>query len=274
MKTLLWTLLIALQSPLIQAFTLNNNVSAHFAQDEVTVNVSAAANACSNIGLTKDDLLSLISEAVDRFWNDVPTSRLRLKAGGEVEVSANFETGKLCEQVIFGDVCDGPASDIPKVSDNIVVACNSNSEYAGILGIALPNNIDGEIIKGSAVLIYSGTNSGFGSKSRDEQISIIAHELGHAIGLGHSPADAALMYYQSMANRMYLSRDDIKGVTYLYPKEEKLGGVVGCGSLALLDKIDPPSGPWTGGVVSIFFWMVIGLSMGKLLKMRPKARQS
>ena len=77
------------------------------------------------------------------------------------------------------------------------------------------------------------SNNSFNSKSRGEQVAIIAHEIGHAIGLGHSQFDHNLMYYQSISTRERLGWDDIDGVTYLYPTEQPIGG---CGVIEDISK--------------------------------------
>ena len=237
-----------------QSFTLNNNVGARFAQNEIAINVSAnSASTCATVGLGTADILDLAQEAANRFWNTVSTSRIKLVKGTEVSVSSNFETGKLCESVINGDICEGAATDIPKVNSGIVIACNTNTAYEGVLGVSLPNNINGNSIVGSAILIYTGSGETFSSKNRDEKISIIAHEIGHALGLGHSPSEHALMYWRSMANKFYLARDDVKGLTYLYPKKDKFLGISSCGTISFNQ---PPGG---GGLKLSLLSFLVGL---------------
>jgi hypothetical protein len=63
---------------------------------------------------------------------------------------------------------------------------------------------------------------------------VLAHEIGHALGLGHDPDVNALMYYDASAKKeLGLSASDVKGVVYLYPRHE-IGGAVpflGCGTV-------------------------------------------
>jgi hypothetical protein len=63
----------------------------------------------------------------------------------------------------------------------------------------------------------------------------LAHELGHAIGIGHSDKSYALMYYQTNSSdiQYYLSEDDADAATFLYPDDPQLLGLGGnCGAVA------------------------------------------
>jgi gamma-glutamylcysteine synthetase len=67
-----------------EAFTLNNNFAASFKKNRVKVYV-AGDSTCANINVTAADLQSYVKPAVDKFWNEVPTSRLRLENIAYVE---------------------------------------------------------------------------------------------------------------------------------------------------------------------------------------------
>jgi len=209
-----------------QAFTLNNNASAAFENNEVSINVDS--NGCASLSVTAEEMLGYAEAAVEKFWNSVPTSRLKLKRGTLVNAASAFRTDLICQT---GTNCTpNPAL---AVESNILIACNNNatnfSNTASVLGVTVPNNISGRNIVGALILINDNGSNTFESRSYDEKVAIVSHEIGHAIGLGHSPVDDSLMYYQSVATRFKLGWDDIDGLTYLYPTEQPFSG---CGSIA------------------------------------------
>ncbi len=250
--------LVLLLSFEVQAFTLNNNSKLAFAQDEVKVNL--AGGFCTNIGISDEEFLEIVAKAVDTFWNKSPTSRLKLRKGSVINVDSAFYTDTICEP---STNCT-PNADLEVTSD-ILISCNnnvSNFSSTAILGVTVPNNIGGGTIYGALVLINDQPNNYFKIKSSDQKASIIAHELGHAFGLGHSPVEDSLMYYATMANRKNLGRDDIDGITYLYPKKQPFSG---CGTVDFSGG-DKPN--WWGGLFLGF--SIIGFA--ELFRKKPNKR--
>jgi hypothetical protein len=233
-------------APQAGAFTLNNSRGAAFAQDEVRVNV--AAHTCVNIGVTNDELLWIAEEAVNNFWNRVATSRLRLVRGSLVTVSDKFRTDTVCAG--GNNTSCTPNSDLI-VANDILISCNVNTgtsgnfSSGGVLAITVSNNISGDNIVGALILINDSTVNQFRNKDRATQIAVLAHEIGHAIGLGHSPVEDSLMYFTTVPVRSNLGWDDIDGVSYLYPTEQPFGG---CGTVS--DRVPPT------------FWPTLLLAMG------------
>lgn len=233
-------------------FTLSVSNGAYFQNDEVKVNVM---DNCLNTGVTADGLLSLAVEGVEQFWNKVPTSRLKLVRGSVIASSAAFRTDAICSS-------DNPC--VPNATlihtNEVLIACNVNATNfpsTSVIALTVPNNVSGQSIVAATLLINDNASNQFQSKSRAEQISILAHEVGHAIGLGHSPVTDSLMYFQSIESRFRLGWDDIDGVTYLYPTEQPFSG---CGTVDLNQS--PPSqlGPMLFGFL---FAIMIGFAFRK-----------
>ena len=93
----------------------------------------------------------------------------------------------------------------------------------------------------------------FAVKSRTEKVSIIAHELGHAFGLGHSPVKDSLMYYATINMRESLGSDDIDGISYLYPKQQPMS----CGSIVDKSKSENNPNQWLGLLVGFLIIAVM-----------------
>lgn len=258
MKRLIWPLFL----PLIAHanFTLNNSVGAHFKDNEVKVRVTSISGNCNATGITGAEIYGLIGDAIDDFWNTVPTSRLKLKKGGMLETSDNdFLTGKLC---LIGSDCDG-ATPIPAVSE-IVITCNTSADNfpggSSLLALTMPTVLKGSAIKG-AVIAINATNGSFANLSHSKKVAVIAHEIGHAIGLGHDPENANLMYYSVVKFRKKLGQGDINGVTYLYPTQIDAFGL---NCITGTTQAPPPPG----------WWPTLGLGVvGGLLLLRPRRGQ-
>lgn len=224
---ILFSFIIFLNTTLLFAFSLNNTVGAAFDKDEVVINV--ADHNCTVINKDPSEVLEMVREAV-KFWNNVPTSRLKLKAGSTVSVSSKFKTDPLCSS-------NAGSCTVNKellVSDQILVSCNDDttagtnfSSETSVLALGLPSNVEGNKIKGAIILLNDITGSALADYPRDQFISVLAHEMGHAIGLGHSPVEDSLMFYKNHPNRKYLGLDDMDGVSYLYPRSQPIA----CGSI-------------------------------------------
>lgn len=252
-------------SSFAQAFTLNNNFGASFKDPDVKVFVDAGTTCATN-SITVSELEGMIGPAVDKFWNEVPTSSLKLDAAGYSEAIFTMNHGRLCSPT--DDACitagnndpDPTKRLIPAVTD-IIVACNdhpSNFGGSGVLAVTVPNKFSGKKIAGAVILI-NDTNNTFGNLSRSDQIAVIAHEIGHAIGLGHSEDKNALMYYRTVDLRSNLGQDDVDGVSYLYPVVIDGFGLIeggllgGCGTITFGGKNPPKDPPFVQMIITLGF---------------------
>ncbi|ATH08344.1 hypothetical protein BIY24_10405 [Halobacteriovorax marinus] len=227
MVKIILTLLLSLFSAKSMAFTLNTSFAAAFPGEEVVVNL--ATHECTNLPYTNDEILSMAVEGVNKFWNRVPTSKLKIRRGSHVSVAAEFATDPLCTSNTNGCTANPALSN----QSQILMSCNtdtSNFPSNGVLAVTANVNTSGNNIVGSVILLNNRSGSGLISLSRESFVSVLAHEIGHAIGLGHSPVTDSLMYFANMANRVALGEDDMDGVTYLYPREQPTS----CGSVAYI----------------------------------------
>lgn len=240
------------------AFTLNNTQNLRFASDKVKVNI---ASNCQNLNFTNEELLNIVETGVDSFWNTVSTSRLKLEKGAIVNVSNAFYTEDICQSSPNG--CD-PNPNL-KVASGILIACNTsagNFSSNNVLATTVPNNISGATINGALIVLNDNVNSELTNKNAYELRSIFAHEIGHAFGLGHTSINDALMFYATMDKRVALGKDDIDGITYLYPSEQPK--LLSCGSVDLNSNNHPN---WWGG-------FLVGLGLVFLFSTAKKLTRS
>jgi len=265
MKTLILLLLAATLSAFADpGWTLTNSVGARFTSDKVQVRVANLSGGCAASGITADDLVGLINPAIRDFWNTIPSSRLELKDGGFLDTSdTDFRDGELC---LHDGNCASPP--IPRVSD-IVITCNTNATNfpngSSLLALTLPTVLSGRDIKG-AVIAINATNTSFSGLSRNKQIAVLAHEIGHAIGLGHTGVSANLMYYTVVPTRERLGQGDINGVTYLYPVQLDMYGF-GCLTGTVSEgNSGGPTPPPTAWIGSLLLGALLALVFGKRLR--------
>lgn len=267
MKIFFLTLLFSLGA---EAFTLNNNFGAVFKDSKVNVYIEDTTT-CTDI--TVHELESLVKKAADNFWNKVPTSRLRLNPAGFTRVNvSNVNEAILCSPTDFTCINTTASGKelFPEVK-GIVIACNEDpANFNGngdVLAVAVPNNFSGNKIEGAVILLNE--SSQFKSLSEADKIGILAHEMGHAIGLGH-PKDQpeALMYFKKVDLRRNLGQDDIDGVTYLYPKQ-----VDACGLFSGFGgTLDDGKSPLLTQMFLAFLLSLFLGSLSKLLLGSKKAR--
>lgn len=218
---------------LSHAFTFNNNFESSFKDNNVKVHVDELTT-CNNAGMTVYELKDLITPAIDKYWNRVPSSNLRLKSGGFSSATTNINTGRLCAPTDEDCITTAAATVIAPVTE-IIIACNNNPLNFGganVLAVTIPNNFSGNKITGAIILINESSTI-FSTLSKSDKIGVIAHEIGHAIGLGHTNDTSALMYYKTVNQRTALGADDMHGVSYLYPMQiDGFGLLGGCGTIS------------------------------------------
>lgn len=185
------------------------------------------------------DVVSLINNAA-AVWNNVANSKVSVTYNGTTTSTAYTNpTTIYCET-------------------NFNAVTGANDDY--VPGAASVHTSNGTIYEG---IMYLNASTGDANiKNFDQEVLtiIVAHEIGHLLGLGHSSDPAALMYYDgSYRNVLSLSQDDVDGVSYLYPSNELSGDkILGCGSLANLTPRPPPP-PQNLGILACLMLLPIAV---------------
>ncbi len=197
------------------AFTLTqSDITGGWDRKELVFDVNESS--CTALGISITALDSAIDAAIG-LWNSAPTSGLKLKRGG-----VTTSTGLSDPPTIYCTVT---------VSSPTVVAGEGASNIVGGRPTTGMLRLNGD----STMAPY------FGGLNATYQTIVLAHEMGHVLGLGHSQKEYALMYYDiSSKTNFNLSQDDVDGLTWLNPSNEPGSGVMGCGTVADVNKRPPP----------------------------------
>lgn len=240
-NVLLMTLGLLLPPLSSQAFTLNSSTNPQqkgWASSNITIYVNTS-NCPASV-----DVVSIISDAI-RVWNNVSTSSVSLSYGGTTTSTAASNPPIVYCETNFSTVTGADNNSVP-----------------GAASVSTSNN---QIVAGFIVLNVSTGNANIANKTTFELTTILAHEIGHLIGLGHSQTANALMYYTySYKTSLNLAQDDVDGISYLYPSDElSKNKYAGC---SLVKDIPPPS---QGGMTMLLLCLIMPLAVWTQLRKRP-----
>lgn len=237
-------------------FTLNYSPNVFFPNSKVTVNISSGS--CGSADITTDDIKNWITAVADDYWNTVSTSSLELKVGSIIGTDLTGVTDTTFE--------NGSAFS-PIENNTILVGCNDMGTNfnvsSGVLAGASIASTGGKVV-GMALI---NTNADFSDETQN--IAVVAHEIGHALGLGHTSDPVALMYYAvGGKTQERLTMDDRDGITYLYPHEKKVPA--SCGSIALIGNNDNNDSNGSGSGLLSFLVGLLGIAFILNLLKRSK----
>lgn len=173
-----------------------------------------------------------LSNAINT-WNQVPMSRLTLHYGGTSTATASdLRTGNFEERVTIA------------CSTNFETDSQDQSGNGGCSGACLDQvyaragvfaDNQQRLTKSYIVInMNASAQARLSQLSLSQQEVVVAHELGHTLGLGHSKVPEALMHaFITNKSEAVLDDDDKQGLAFLYPYDTPLG----CGSMK-------SSAPW------------------------------
>ncbi len=168
--------------------------------------------------------------AASDLWAEVPTAALEVSIGAITTLNNPITT-----YIGSGATAYAPEGN-PIIYCDTAFSTTSGLSANSIPGFAGGMNIEasGKIVGGFLVLnAEAGGTANFTTLDSTLVKVILAHEIGHVLGLGHSADTNALMYYSTGPTReLALAKDDMDGISYLYPRSEPgTGGFFGCGTL-------------------------------------------
>ena len=155
---------------------------------------------------------ALVVMAAMRAWTDVPAAALELAMGVADGPAPS----------IAGGVCDGASRnqfDDPFGEVQDMVACSGVLAIGGYCGDSATEVIGDTVFRGireADITLNPGLATCFGAANVAE---VVTHEIGHAIGLGHSSDPDATMYAWAHfdGRGAAIRADDAAGVSALYP---------------------------------------------------------
>lgn len=233
------------------AWTLRATSLGGWASSTITVQYNLA-------GCTRPtaEILGMIDNAI-AVWNVSQNSGLVLTRASAPTTATAADVTALTASPTPVFVCDTGFTANQSVDGNQIPALTRLGAVSSRIAFA-----------GIVLNAESGKLADIGAMSATQVSVAIAHELGHALGLGHSGDSRALMYY-SIAGKAdsITTQDDMDGIAYLYPRNEFAGGLYGCASVHGAPK---PSSHFVWIYLAIFF--VFNLTLGRLwirLKSEP-----
>ncbi len=200
-----------------EAFTLNGS-SSLIGWEQEELSIAYNTTLCASQG---DRIVGAFDSATE-IWNGVNTAGIKLSRGPTSTTTSGtaYNRGALDPPVL---ICDS--------SLGTTVGTSTNN----IAGVGIGLSRDGGLQINYGYLLLNATSGEAGDVARlsDTTLNVVvAHELGHVLGLGHTDDKTALMYFNASDKKTTsLGQDDRDGITYLYPRGELLGGSTpfGCG---------------------------------------------
>ncbi len=211
------------------AFTLiSNQITAGW--NTRTLSFDVNETSCTAAGVSVTELNAAIDAAVE-LWNKSPNTGIKISRGSVVTTTTN--------------------------TNPPTIYCNSTAQSDGVAGVGSISQTTGGHPSLGSLYLNGDSSKGayFGNIGTTLQTLVVAHEMGHVLGLGHSEQQYALMYYDlSSKENSNLSQDDMDGLAWLNPKDEFSNGTMGCATIKSIGDHLPPSG---GNGAILINWMLL-----------------
>ena len=214
MKIIL-TLLLLFSAISVRAYVLTQgNDKSYIRWPELSPNITFYINPANNDGISDAEVLSIVSSSAGE-WNSnsgvnigmIPTTVTGIDGRNEISFSSN--------SLYF-----------------------SGTGVVGLTNVAFREQdgtiLETDILLNDSVLFFGSSTLMTLAPSQNYLGNVLSHELGHAIGLGHSQVHSTTMFYKLYRGQHSLEHDDIAGAQAFYPTSTSgtiTGKVVGSSQL-------------------------------------------
>ena len=214
MKIIL-TLLLLFSAISVRAYVLTQgNDKSYIRWPELSPNITFYINPANNDGISDAEVLSIVSSSASE-WNSnsgvnigmIPTTVTGIDGRNEISFSSN--------SLYF-----------------------SGTGVVGLTNVAFREQdgtiLETDILLNDSVLFFGSSTLMTLAPSQNYLGNVLSHELGHAIGLGHSQVHSTTMFYKLYRGQHSLEHDDIAGAQAFYPTSTSgtiTGKVVGSSQL-------------------------------------------
>ena len=199
---LIWPLTLLILFSCINAFSFVLTYEKNFQiKNHKDATVHYASGSCT--GISDSEMVGAIKNVLEDYWNTISESSLFLRYEKAVTIASLTTSSR---------------------SGSILVGCMAMGA-GGSSGVAYTTESTGQ-----SVIFLNDTTFQPGGYSNGAVEGVLAHEVGHALGLHHTKDNASVMTYEThdwSIRPKYLSQDDKDGIVYLYPQESKALGLLG-----------------------------------------------